>query len=859
MKALIDIDLKSLIENETGNFFDKKGFIKCPFHNEKTASMSVKFFPDANKQKFKCFGCEEVGDAIDFIQKIKGFNYTEARKYLDIAEEETEEEKKLEQLENFINWQIKKQEDKKGFSVKGIFSFVDSQNNVLYYKVKFLKPDNKKTTSYYHIDGDKVINARKGEEVPYNYYNTLKALEEGKTIIFVEGEKDANTINALFKNNYYTATSIKGLKDFSTLQRTGMKVFVISDTGEAGEKYGKKIFDEYAEYCSQFKFINLPGLKNMGDNKDVTDWIEAGKNKNDLLKAFKRSLDLKAKYELQQDWQGIFRWYFDKNTEDWGKRYITDFKLLEAKRLKFIDEDLEGIKLIAKSCTDEVIEKIGYANVFDDVKSFKNFLGTLDLSFKGKTDDLTELGSWVNRFFAIDNEEIHEGIQFIEKSNEIKLITAEYSISKEDIDYSIKADKAGDMCIIDKEITKEELELLIHKLFRFTVPSKSIPIVGSVINNLAVLQNKAVKEKLHHLLIIGESGSGKSTILTNVVAPLLNYPLKEIKSIGLITSFALIKELSTGNYTSIFDEFKPSSLDKYKIQKLSETLRNSYDRVSISRGDKSLKTKEFQLSRPLIMAGEESYPNSETALIERSCIVYLSKRERKEEHTESMMWLIENEELLKKLGRSLINIVLNLSAEEYKAIRENSKRNFTELKNRPERTALNIACGMEILNILLNKHGINKLTDYEKFIIANIKDEILEGEEESKSVSENMLILYNQMLEDGRAGMQSDVIKEQGHKVYIKTSEMINEIFDFVNKVGSAEIIPLKLKDFRKQAQKSGYILNTGKVIKFAGKTMRYDEYSRERLQELKLNAIIEPDFTDVTEEENKIIQGVFK
>ena len=78
MKALIDIDLKSLIENETGNFFDKKGFIKCPFHNEKTASMSIKFFPDANKQKFKCFGCEEVGDAIDFIQKIKGFNYTEA-------------------------------------------------------------------------------------------------------------------------------------------------------------------------------------------------------------------------------------------------------------------------------------------------------------------------------------------------------------------------------------------------------------------------------------------------------------------------------------------------------------------------------------------------------------------------------------------------------------------------------------------------------------------------------------------------------------------------------------------------------------------------------------------------------------
>lgn len=859
MKELIDIDLKSLIENETGNFFDKKGFIKCPFHNEKTASMSIKFFPDANKQKFKCFGCEEVGDAIDFIQKLKGFNYKEARKYLDIAEEETEEEKKLEQLENFIKWQIEKYEDKKGLEIKGIFPFVNQQNEIIYYKVKFSKADGKKTTSYYHFEGDKVINSRGHEEVPYNHYNSLKALEEGKTIIFVEGEKDANTINALFKNNYYTATSVKGLKDFSMLQRTGMKVFVISDTGEAGEKYGKKIFDEYEEYCSQFKFITLPGLKSMGDNKDVTDWIEAGNNKNDLLKAFKRSLDLKSKYELQQDWQGIFRWYFDKNTENWGKRYITDFKLLEAKRLKFVDEDLEGIKLIAKSCTDEVIEKIGYANVFDDVKSFKNFLGTLDLSFKGKTDDLTELGSWVNRFFAIDNEEIHEGIKFIEENNNIKLITTEYSILKTGLDYSVKADRSGNMKIIDEEITKEELELLIHKLFKFNAPSKSIPIIGSVINNLAVLQNEAIKEKMHHLLIVGESGSGKSTILTNVIAPILNYPLKEIKSIGLITSFALIKELSTGNYTSIFDEFKPSSLDKYKIQKLSETLRNLYDRASVSRGDKSLKTKDFRLLRPVIIAGEESYPNSETALMERSCIIYLSKRERKEEHTESMMWLIENEELLKKLGRSLINIVLNLSVDEYKAIRENSKNSFVELKNRPQRTALNIAAGMEILNILLNKHGINKLTDYEKFITANIKDEILEGEEESRSVSENMLILYNQMLEDGRVGPQSDVIKEQGHKVYIRTSEMLNEIFDFVNRVGSAEIIPLKLKDFKKQAQKGGYIIDTGKVIKVAGKSMRYDEYNRERLQELKLNAIVEPDFTDVTEEENRVIQGVFK
>ena len=49
---LENIDLKSLIENETGEKFNREGFNKCPFHNEKTPSLSVRFFPDKNKYKF---------------------------------------------------------------------------------------------------------------------------------------------------------------------------------------------------------------------------------------------------------------------------------------------------------------------------------------------------------------------------------------------------------------------------------------------------------------------------------------------------------------------------------------------------------------------------------------------------------------------------------------------------------------------------------------------------------------------------------------------------------------------------------------------------------------------------------------
>ena len=39
----------------------------CPFHNEKSGSFTV----NASKNIFKCFGCGESGNSIDFLIKYK--------------------------------------------------------------------------------------------------------------------------------------------------------------------------------------------------------------------------------------------------------------------------------------------------------------------------------------------------------------------------------------------------------------------------------------------------------------------------------------------------------------------------------------------------------------------------------------------------------------------------------------------------------------------------------------------------------------------------------------------------------------------------------------------------------------------
>ena len=865
MKTVEDIDLKELVEAETGQRFNREGAILCPFHGEKTPSFRVKFNSNKNKYFFKCFGCDKRGDAIDFIRELKGIGYKEARQYIGIEEEKTEKELELEKVHGYINWELEK--FRQGQELLGVFQFTGANGQVLYYKAKFKLQDGKKQLSYYCLENDKVVAKRGADEVPYNLFGAIQGIKEGKTLIVVEGEKDANRLNSVLKNDY-VATSCKGCKDIDILLNNtmGVKALIIPDTGEAGEKYKWNVYKLIAKHCNSLKFVNLKGIKDLGDNKDVTDWLEAGHSKKDLLESFNRSLDLKNKHELQQDKNGIYKTMIKEKSEETieYKKYLSDFTLLVAVRITFVDEDQEGVKLILKSPTGKIIEKIGPSTIFDDTKTFKNFLGTIDLSFKGRIDDLTELKGWINRYFAIDNQEVYEGVKFITKDGKLNFVTDEGAITADGIDSNIKSaikQCKEDICDTGS-ITKDEMQDLRKKIFKFADPEKSLSIIGTVINDLAVYQNKEIKSNLHHLLIVGESGSGKSTILKNIVAPLLNYNKKDIRSVGLITPFALIKDLSTGNYPSLFDEFKPSSLDRYKVAKLSEIFRNLYDRATVSRADKFYKTRDFQFNRPLILAGEESYPNQEKALIERSCIVYLSKRERTPENTEAMNWLIENEHLLNKLGKSLIEVVLKLDIKLYQVIRERVKAQIKGLQNRPLNTAINVCTGIEILNILMQQLGLKEFTGYTEHVVSNIKKEVLDGGQETRSTVEQMLILFNDMIENGRVLGADSIVVSRSDGLFIRTSAMIDLIHEHVKRFDS-DIVPLKLKDFKKQAERSGYLLGSStKVIKVdcysngSRTPVRFNRYDEKLVKALQLNSLVPELFEEVSmsKKEEKVI-----
>jgi DNA primase len=68
-------DLSALIERVLGEPKSKKWC--CPFHDDKTPSLTI-FFDNTGIQRFKCFGCGETGDAIDWLRKIQHIDFRTA-------------------------------------------------------------------------------------------------------------------------------------------------------------------------------------------------------------------------------------------------------------------------------------------------------------------------------------------------------------------------------------------------------------------------------------------------------------------------------------------------------------------------------------------------------------------------------------------------------------------------------------------------------------------------------------------------------------------------------------------------------------------------------------------------------------
>ena len=73
------IRIRDVLKRYGGMEPDRKGFCRCPFHREKTASMKIY---DSN-DSFYCFGCGQAGNAVNLCAAFFGISYLDALKRID--------------------------------------------------------------------------------------------------------------------------------------------------------------------------------------------------------------------------------------------------------------------------------------------------------------------------------------------------------------------------------------------------------------------------------------------------------------------------------------------------------------------------------------------------------------------------------------------------------------------------------------------------------------------------------------------------------------------------------------------------------------------------------------------------------
>ena len=160
---------------------------------------------------------------------------------------------------------------------EAIYQYRNADGSFHHEKLKYVTPKGKRFTQR-RIDGEDIVdNLGDIPKIPYNYPEMLDTIKKSGLLVYVEGEKDADTAKVLG----YTATTMGGASDwkpeFANFFRKS-NVVIIPDKDDAGLKLAKKMITDLKPVAKSLKVIVLP------DGKDLTEWVQAGNdNLNELI------------------------------------------------------------------------------------------------------------------------------------------------------------------------------------------------------------------------------------------------------------------------------------------------------------------------------------------------------------------------------------------------------------------------------------------------------------------------------------------------------------------------------------------------------------------------------------------------
>jgi len=336
-----------ILSSTTGKLRGNKGMALCPFHGEKTASMS---FTD-EENLFHCFGCKEGGDIYKYIQLINNVEFQEsveiaAEKYgfsLTYTDSKFESDQKnliglISKIHNYFINNMK--EGKSPESIEYLKSRDFDGTDIKEFRIGFAEKDEKNTNEFFKKNnlsktdlknlgllsergnflfknriifpitnlrnetvgfggralddfGPKYLNTAESSIYRKNrtlYFTSefLSDLKKKKFVILVEGYFDVIAFNKL---GFYNVASPSGtaltVQQINLLSRYTKEIYLCFDNDEAGDSATKRVLEIKNNQPSEVNFfkLNLPK-----EFKDISELYESGTG--DISKIISEKVDL---------------------------------------------------------------------------------------------------------------------------------------------------------------------------------------------------------------------------------------------------------------------------------------------------------------------------------------------------------------------------------------------------------------------------------------------------------------------------------------------------------------------------------------------------------------------------------------
>ncbi|MDB4893177.1 MAG: hypothetical protein JWL61_5032, partial [Gemmatimonadetes bacterium] len=264
---------------------------RCPAHEDDTASLSIKEGTDG-RVLLNCHAMCQTAAVVAAISLSMSDLYAQSSVKPDTSTTVTPVERP---------------------ALVKTYDYVNAEGVLQFQACRFRKSDGKKEFRQRRPDGKGgwIWNLTDVEPVLYRLPETLAAIESGKTIYIVEGEKDAD---ALSMEGYSATTCPMGAgkwrETFSAALK-GASVVIFPDNDEPGQSHAEQVAASLTAADCAVKVVMLPNLPPKGD---VSDWLDSPDCDVDVMEELVRNTPRWTGDELQA--RHRTRWRLDELMEN---------------------------------------------------------------------------------------------------------------------------------------------------------------------------------------------------------------------------------------------------------------------------------------------------------------------------------------------------------------------------------------------------------------------------------------------------------------------------------------------------------------------------------------------------------------